>query len=246
VGDRKLQDRTLDQLTESFVELVLSSAKASLSESDVLRAGIQDIEEELKARGSEHHTDLLPLAAHSEEAVRFEAVAATFRMMLGSSEVDARLVQRVAVATGAPFLQKTSSTRRVVRMSRDKLSKLTTEELVDRFVAIGLAQDEANLYNEIGKYNRLYSQMKLVEDELQSREGDQRHALLPLYGHANALVRLKAAFATLAMAPDASRAVLQDISDSNRYPEAADARGMMRALDEGTFKPFSPQRRGLT
>ena len=96
MGDRKLQDRTFDQLTESFIELVLSVAKAPLSESDVRRAGIQEIEEELKARGPDHHTDLLPLAAHSEEAVRFEAVAVTFRMMLG----ECRSYRRSCPPTG--------------------------------------------------------------------------------------------------------------------------------------------------
>jgi len=237
VGERKLQGRTVDQLTERFAELVLAAEKASAEEAAGFRNEIQDIEDELKARGSDHHTDLLPLAIHPDETVRMEAMAATFRMMTGNPEVDARLVQQVAAATNAPFLQKTSSALDVPRISSDKLKKLAIDALVDRFVAIALAQDEANLYSEYDKYNDLYGEMESVEAELKSRDGDQRQALLPLYDHDNALVRLKAAFATLALAPEASREVLQKISESNRYPEAADARGMLRALDEGSYVP---------
>lgn len=237
MGARKLEGRTVDELADRFVDLVLLAEKASADEAARFRIEIQDIEDELKARGPDHHADLLPLTMHPDEAVHFEALAATFRMMTDNPDVDARLVHHVALVTNAPFLRKTSSTRRVARMSKDKLKKLTTEELVERFVEIGLGQDDAMLYNEIGKYNRLYDQMKSVEDELESRKDDHRRFLLPLYEHDNTLVRLKAAFATLALAPEASRAVLQEISDSNRYPEAADARGMLRALDDGSYVP---------
>jgi len=72
VGRRKLQDTTVDQLAERFLELVLSSAKATLSESDVLRASRQEIEDELRARGPEHYRDLVPLAGHAEETVRLK------------------------------------------------------------------------------------------------------------------------------------------------------------------------------
>lgn len=122
-------------------------------------------------------------------------------------------------------------------MRKAKLQEMTVGELVERFAAIALAQDEAILDDENAKYNRLYDQMDLVKAELKSRKGDQRSALLPLFEHATAQVRLKAAIATLAVSYDAARQVLQTISDNNEYPEAADARGMMRALDEGTYVP---------
>ncbi len=122
-------------------------------------------------------------------------------------------------------------------MKGTKISNLSVTELVEKFTAIAVAQDEALLMDEIGKYNRLYDQMGAVAKELKSRAGDQRQALLSLYDHHNAQVRLNAAIATLAVAPDAARRVLQRISDWQEYPQAADARGMMRALDDGTFRP---------
>jgi hypothetical protein len=227
---RKLEDKTIDELAESFTELVLLGAKAPCAE-------IQEIEDELKARGTEHHRDLLPLASHADERVRFEAVAATYRMMLGKPQVTAKLVQQLAVATGAPFLKRSSSALTVARMSRGKLRSLTNDELVSRFVDIGLAQEEALVYGEIAKFNRLYEKKDHVVDELRSRPGDQRRALLSLYDHPNLQVRLIAVKNSLALAPDEGRRVLQAIADSREYPQAGDAGMSLWALDEGIFKP---------
>ncbi|HUU66071.1 MAG TPA: DUF2019 domain-containing protein [Methyloceanibacter sp.] len=79
--------------------------------------------------------------------------------------------------------------------------------------------------------------MKSIEAELKRHDGDQRLALLSLLSHPNPQIRLKAAIATLAVAPDEAREALQNISDRNEYPQAADARGMMEALDDGSYKP---------
>jgi hypothetical protein len=237
VGRRKLQDLTADQLAKRFAELALSSAKAHASEATRLRGDLQEIEHELNARGADHHTDLLPLAGHPDETVRFEAVAATFRIALGDPQITTNLVRRLAIATDAPFVDKSSSAPRVARMSCNKLRGLTIGELVERFVDIAIAQDHASIRQETSKYNRLYDQMEDVEAELKGRDGDQRRVLLSLYEHPNAQVRLKAAIATLAVAPESARAVLKGIIDRNEYPQAADARGMMRALDEGTYTP---------
>jgi hypothetical protein len=122
-------------------------------------------------------------------------------------------------------------------MTRSGLQELTVEELVQRFLSIALAQDKAILFDEIAKFNRLYGQMEAVAVELKNRVGDQRHNLVAFYDHPNAQVRLKAAIATLAVEPESARAVLQEISDRNEYPQAADARGMLRALDEGRYTP---------
>ncbi len=117
------------------------------------------------------------------------------------------------------------------------LQELSAEELVDRFVEIGLAQDKATLHNEIAKFNRLYGQMQNVVQELRSRTGDGRRALLALYDHPNLQVRLKAVKNSLALAPMEGRRVLQEIADSKDYPYAGEAGMSLRNLDEGIFKP---------
>lgn len=115
---------------------------------------------------------------------------------------------------------------------------MTGEQLVERFLAIALEQDYVERMDEpVAEYNRLFGLMDEVKRELKSRPGDGRHALVPLLDHANAHVRLKAAIATLALAPEAARSTLQELSDRNRPPEASSAREMMEALDDGTYTP---------
>jgi hypothetical protein len=125
----------------------------------------------------------------------------------------------------------------VETMRAAKLQNLTETQLVERFLSIALQEDHALLMDEYGKLRRLYWQLKAVEQELKARVDDQRRMLASLFNHPNAQVRLKAALATLAVAPEAARATLQLISDRQEYPQAADARGMMRAIDEGTYVP---------
>jgi hypothetical protein len=122
-------------------------------------------------------------------------------------------------------------------MTRIKVGEMTTSELVRQFVRIALDQDKAMRYGDNRKFKRLFKQMEAIEEELKSRPDDQRRTLIPLFEHPNAQVRLTSALATLALVPKDARRTLQIISDRQEYPQAADARGMMTALDEGTYVP---------
>ncbi len=94
-----------------------------------------------------------------------------------------------------------------------KLKAMTTEQLIARFVEIGEAQDETELYDDdVAIYNRLFDEKTVILGELKSRSGDQRHALLPLLDHPNIQVRSNAAKATLAIAPAAARLELEAIA----------------------------------
>ena len=121
-------------------------------------------------------------------------------------------------------------------MKRGNFQNMTVEQLVEQFTSIALEQDEAILSEDNRKYNRLFDRMTLLKQELKNRVGDQRRALLPLCDHESAQVRLQAAIAIVAVAPEKARQTFQIISDRNEYPEAADARSWMRTLDEGRFK----------
>ena len=92
-------------------------------------------------------------------------------------------------------------------------------------------------HNDNATYNRLFRQMDSIEEELKNRPGDQRRTLIPLFEHPNAQVRLTSALATLALVPKDARRTRQIISDRQEYPQAADARGMMMAIDAGTYVP---------
>jgi hypothetical protein len=122
-------------------------------------------------------------------------------------------------------------------VKRVKLEDMTIDELVERFAEIGIAQDQAELMGEIGKFNNLYRQMDATEKELRKRGREARLALLRLYDHPNMQVRLKAAKRTLGVAPEAARKAIQEIYDSKWYPQAGEAGMTLWNLDRGVFKP---------
>ena len=111
----------------------------------------------------------------------------------------------------------------------------SVQELVAGFLSIGLAQYEAAYVVDTRKYNRLFSRMQDIRKELRRREGDQRRALLPLLDHRNVQVRMMAAHAVLTISPDRARKAFESVRDSEIFPQAADAAGTLRALDEGTY-----------
>jgi hypothetical protein len=122
-------------------------------------------------------------------------------------------------------------------MKKNTLDQMTVDQLVDHFAAICLDQDQALLYSKIAKFNRIYLQMVAVREELKRRPGDQRRALVSLYGHPNAQVRLQAARASLAVVPGEARALIETIANSRGGPQAGDAGMTIWNLDRGTFKP---------
>jgi Domain of unknown function (DUF2019) len=122
-------------------------------------------------------------------------------------------------------------------MKSTPLKEMTVPQLVERFTTFALQQFEAELYGKIAKYNRLYDEIVAIEQELKSRPGDQRSALVPLFDHPNPQVRLMAAEWTLAVAPAAARRTLQTLWDQKEFPQAAYACGTLMALDSGERKP---------
>ena len=116
-------------------------------------------------------------------------------------------------------------------MKQADLTGLTVGELVERFAAMGVAQNKALLWDEYAEFSRLYWQMDEIRNELQERPGDQRRALMTLFNHADPQVRLKAGLATIDVTPDAAREVLQKLVDTRCYPQAADALATIWHLD---------------
>jgi hypothetical protein len=111
----------------------------------------------------------------------------------------------------------------------------SVQELVERFLSTGLAQYDAARVADTRKYNRLYARMQDIRREFRRREGDQRRALLPLLNHPNVQVRMMAAHTVLTISPDLARKAFESVRDSGIFPQAADASGTLRALDNGTY-----------
>jgi hypothetical protein len=115
---------------------------------------------------------------------------------------------------------------------RIHLNQLTIADLVERFLSSTLAQYEAELRAENGKYNRLYRHAIEIENELKRREGDQRRALLPFLDHPNAQVRLMAANSLLTIVPARAKKALETVRDSRIVPQSVSA-GFMARQDRG-------------
>jgi hypothetical protein len=76
-----------------------------------------------------------------------------------------------------------------------------------------------------------------IQNELRARSGDQRRALMALYRYPNMQVRVQAARATLAVAPQAARQMVEEIAASNWPPQCFHANMCLWALGEGIFVP---------
>lgn len=114
---------------------------------------------------------------------------------------------------------------------------MSVEQLVNEFSALAMRQGQALLGDDIPKVNRLFDQLQAVAGELKSRPDDQRAALMRLYDNLDMQVRAKAAKATLAVAPAAARAQLEQIEASGVQPQAGEAGMSLWNLDCGVFKP---------
>ena len=122
-------------------------------------------------------------------------------------------------------------------MKRIAINRMTIDELVEKFVELGIDQDLAEVQGQIAKYNRFFKEMMEVERELKSRDGDQRRQLMQLYGHSNLHVWVQAAKMTLAVAPTEAREQLEIMARSGRLPYSGDAGMCLWNLDRGVFKP---------
>jgi hypothetical protein len=122
-------------------------------------------------------------------------------------------------------------------MKQQELGSLTVEQLLERFVALGVDQDSAENGDDMPSVKRLFWLIDAVVTELKNRPGDQRRVLTSLYNDPNMNERLKAAKATLAVAPKAARQAIEAIAASTWPPQCYDARMCLSMLDEGVFKP---------
>jgi uncharacterized protein DUF2019 len=122
-------------------------------------------------------------------------------------------------------------------MNQLGLKKMSADELIERLVQIGVAQDEAQLDDNHSRFNRLYDQMREVDRELRTRGHAARSLLVRLFDHPNIQVRLNAAALSLAVAPAEARRELEAIARSNQYPQAGEAGMLISGLETGTFKP---------
>jgi hypothetical protein len=117
------------------------------------------------------------------------------------------------------------------------LNKKSSLDLAQVFAGFAIQQYDNLLAGSVGRATSLYYKMEAVELELKARTGDQRDVLMSLYEHSNPNVRVKAAKATLAIAPVAARQVLEDVAANCYGPEKLEAGMSLTNLDRGIYKP---------
>jgi hypothetical protein len=122
-------------------------------------------------------------------------------------------------------------------MNQADLAKLDVADLVQRYANLGVEDDKACMQDDTEWSTRVRRQMWAIQDELKSRPGDQRRALLALYDHPNMGVRLRAAKATLAVAPQQARTMIEWIASLNWPTHSGDAGMCLWALDKGISVP---------
>lgn len=124
-------------------------------------------------------------------------------------------------------------------MRPTNLKSMTIDQLIDLFAKNGIEQDRVIFKEQVAKYKKVFSQMAAMDAELRRRGTHARLVLTKLYEHPNMQVRLQAARLTIDISPDPARHVLEALARSGRMPRAADARGKLRDLDAGMFRPSS-------
>jgi hypothetical protein len=223
-----------EELKERFARLAIQKEESEdFDESDRIYWLLDNIVSELEARGGEQWRTLIPLYEHSDIRVRHHAASFTQRLLPNLArerlwaidENDWRLPGNID-----------ESERQAPRLP-DKVRTMSDEQLVRRFIDLELKQTNALLGDAIDEYNRRFSLVDAVTEELKSRSGDRRTLLLPYLQHSDIGVRLKVAKNMLAIAPEAARLVLEAIANSGEMPFAGDAGMSIWNLDRGVFKP---------
>ncbi len=122
-------------------------------------------------------------------------------------------------------------------MKQMRFSIINAVDLVELFAAFGVLKDHALMTDDKAEVNRAFDNMSAIADQLKSRKGDQRRALLALYDHRNACVRLAAAKATLAVAPAEARRMIESIAEGQHMHYSGDAGMCLLMLDSGRLVP---------
>jgi hypothetical protein len=108
-------------------------------------------------------------------------------------------------------------------MKNSNLNQDHLNEMVSRFVALSLRQDEAEGNDDIRQQNATIRQRWALERVLAEAGPVALTRLVDLYTHKNIQVRLNAAIATLDFAPVEARRVLEVIKSWRIQPYAAKA-----------------------
>jgi hypothetical protein len=114
---------------------------------------------------------------------------------------------------------------------------MSDAELIAQFVAAAMGRGQAVTELDSRRANIWFDRMQALDQELRERGRSVRMKLQPLLGNSDRFVRYYAAIYLLALVPDQARAVLEWNAKYGADTLAADARGFLSAMDDGSYKP---------
>ena len=122
-------------------------------------------------------------------------------------------------------------------MKKPSFQSQSIPELIAAYERIGIEQYDAIEDDKTSLYNKLYKLQRDIMNELIFRGFDARAQITKFLDHPNIQVRVYAAIDSLVVAPEAARAVLQEIRFSRIGPQCIDAGFIIIGLDDGSFIP---------
>lgn len=122
-------------------------------------------------------------------------------------------------------------------MTKFDLKRATVEELIERFLALGIEQDKMEMEGFGSRANRAIRARLDVEDELKGRDSDARRLLVRFYEHQNIQVQCNAASATLALFPEKARRKLEQIRSRKLGVTSLEAGMTLVNIDKGRDVP---------
>ena len=122
-------------------------------------------------------------------------------------------------------------------MTGQSLDKLSDDELVAGFAMVAKERGLAVLDCDASRANRAFARMNAIEGVFRARGPESRLRLADLLDDKDRLVRYYSAKRLLGVVPELARPVIEDNAKFWFDPIAADARGTLRMLDSGEYKP---------
>ena len=114
---------------------------------------------------------------------------------------------------------------------------LSVEQLVGIYEGVSVEEFDALELGDMPSVRKLFSKLESVDQEIRARGIEARRKMLPLLNHRNPQVRINAAKALLAIAPEEARSALELLASRGPSIQRLDAKMCIRHLEEGVFKP---------
>ena len=114
---------------------------------------------------------------------------------------------------------------------------LSIERLIRIYEGVSVEEFDALELGDMPLVRKLFDKLESIDREIRARGVEARRKMVQLLSHHNPQVRINAAKALLAIAPQEARSALELLASRGPSIQRLDARMCIRHLEEGVFKP---------